>query len=49
MSEIERTQATIARVTAKRDAAKDEEAQWYYAQCLVGWWAWLKKLGAWYH
>jgi hypothetical protein len=28
MSEIERTQATIARVEAKRDAAGDPESHW---------------------
>ncbi len=44
MSEIERTQQTIARVTAKRDAATDPESHWYYQMCLVGWRAWLKKI-----
>ncbi len=44
MSEKERVQAAIARVTAKRDAARDPESQWYYQMCLIGWRARLTKL-----
>jgi len=46
MSEVERVQATIARVEAKRDAATDPESRWYYQQCVNGWRAWLKKIEA---
>jgi hypothetical protein len=46
MTDIERTQATIARIEAKRDAATDSESHWYYQMCLVGWRAWLKRLEA---
>lgn len=49
LNDIERVQATIARIEAKRDAATDEGSRWYYAQCVIGWRAWLKKLAAGLH
>jgi hypothetical protein len=45
MSEKERVQAAIARILAKRDAATDPESRRYYALCLIGWRAHLKRLG----
>jgi hypothetical protein len=43
--DIERTQATIARVEAKL-ASADEGSKEFYRLCLVGWRAWLKRLEA---
>jgi hypothetical protein len=44
MTEIERTEQTIARVERKLASTTDPESRWYYEQCLVGWRAWLAKL-----
>ncbi len=45
MTEKERVLQAIARVIAKRDAARDELSRFYYSACLVGWEAHLKRLG----